>query len=237
MNNNSWIIWNTLVKTDYKITYITINVNYIPNVIYRNSLEIKIKFENHDMIEKFSNLVFKQYGIDIRFNIYDNSFDIELKNSNPTHMLDNKNILECLLFPPDVDCIEIVVLSNQSFFSDTPHIKLLNLSENLHQLKIYSQFISFDLSNLPTDIILLDVSECESKLNLDYLPWGLKILNLPNIKQRNFNNSYNLSDLSNLPLSLIQINVGHIVFKSIKDLIETFDKKIKQQIELNNKIN
>ena len=249
MNNNAWIIWNELVKTDCKITHMTIFVYYIPTDIYRNSLEINIKFENHNVIEKFSNFVFKKYGIDIRVDTLYNSFEIELKNSNPTHNINNC-ILENLKFPSNVESINIRNHLDINSLSNISNIKLFNLPENLHQLSISSSDVLFDLSNLPTSLYSLDISECEHKINLDYLPCGLKVLYLPQLpvilkdnfnysydlsdlstlpyvlKDNNFIYYYNLSDLSNLPSSLIEINLGHVIFKSTDDLIKRFHEKI-----------
>lgn len=224
MNNNTWIIWNELVKTNYKINDMTICINNNPINFHQNSLEIKIKFDNSKELEKFSNFVFIQYGIDIRIDTFDNSFEIELKNLNPNYKI-NKNLLENISFPINVDSIKIINYLNNTKDKKISLVKLFNLPENLHQLKIFSLSTSFDLSNLPTSLILLDISECEPKLNLDYLPCGLKILYLPEspvILKNNFNYSYNLSDLSNLPSSLIEINLGHVIFKSIDDLIKTW---------------
>lgn len=231
MNNNAWIIWNELAKNDYKIHHMIINVNYIQNNIYRNSLEIKIIFENYDLVEKFSNFVFKQYGIDIHVNTWDNSFEIELKNKNISYV--PNSIMENLTFPPNTENIEIIEYC--AFDTEISTIKLFNLPENLLQLKISSSNILFDLSNIPSKLFLLDISGCANKLNLDYLPEGLKILYLPDlpyIKQNDFNYSYNLSDLSNLPNSLIEIIAGYLNFKSTKDLMKTFDEKICHEIKL-----
>jgi hypothetical protein len=228
MNNNSWIIWNELVKTDFKINFMTIILNYVCANVNRNSLEIKITFENHDTIEKFSNQIFKQYGIDTSFNKNGNSIEIELKNSNHTHDTNNC-ILENLKFPSNVESIEIINGFNIYTFISISNIKLFNLPDNLSQLKISSSGILFDLSNLPTSLFLLNISECIPKLNLDYLPNGLKILYLPGLYitiKSYFNYSYNLSELSNLPSSLIQINLGHVDFKSINDLMKTLNQKV-----------
>lgn len=235
MNNDGWIIWNELVKTNYKINYMRIILNYVSTNVNYNSLEIKIIFENYDIVEKFSNSVFKQYGLDTRVDRIDNSFEIELKNSNPTQNTNNC-IIENLIFPSNVESIEII--SGFSILSNLSNIKLFNLPENLSQLKISSFGILFDLSNLPTSLFLLDISECGPKLNLDYLPIGLKILYLPGfpvIIPCVLNYSYNLSDLSNLPHSLIQINLGHVDFKSINDLMNSFNKKVihEQKLALN----
>lgn len=198
-----------------------------------NSFEIEIKFENIDTLIKFSNLIFKQYGIDIHINTYNDTFNVELKDLKPTHSAQhtNKNILDNLSFPPNVENIVIVVNLNVFNHNYISTIELCNLPENLTQLKIYSHSILFNLSNLPTNIFLLDISECIPKLNLDYLPGGLKILYLPVfpcMKKHNFTYSYNLTNLINLPSSLIEINFGYVVFKSLKDLINSFDKTINE---------
>jgi len=199
------------------------------NKIFAEKFEVKGDFSGQEV----NSLEFvKQYGIDIHIDIYDNSFQIELKNLNHTHHTNNC-ILENLIFPSNVENIEII--NNINYYnllniSNISNIKLYNLSENLLQLKISSSGILFDLSNIPTSLFLLDVSECKLKLNFDYLPIGLKILYLPEfpiLVKDNYNYPYNLSDLSNLPSSLIQINIGYSInFKSIDDLMKTFDKII-----------
>lgn len=197
----------------------TIYINYVSNIVYRNILEIKIEFENYNIVDKFSNFIFKKYGFDIHVYAYDNSFQIELKNTNITHV--ENSIIENLTFPPNTENIEII---EDCFFDpNISTIKLFNLSENICQLKISSSNILFDLSNLPSSLFLLDISECVNKLNLDYLTEGLKILYLPNfayIKKNNFDYIYNLSDFLNLPNSLIEINIGNLKFKSTNDLIK-----------------
>ena len=226
MNNNAWIIWNTLLETDYKIDNLIINIDYHTLNIHINCLEIKIKFENNKTLEKFSNYVFTQYGIYINVDTYDNSFEIELKNTNSNYQT-KKNLLENLLFPPNINSIEITNGFNICTENSYTLTKLFNLPENLSQLKISSTKMLFDLSNLPTNLILLDISECILKLNLDYLPYGLKILYLEKlfvIKKQDFYYSYNLKDLSNLPTSLIEIHFRNVIFKSTTDLIKTFDK-------------
>lgn len=229
MNNNAWIIWNELVKTDYKILYITIYMNYVPNYNLSNSLEIEIEFFNYDMIEKFKKEIFKQYGIDINDNY--SKFKLELKNLNTTHHATN-NILSHLAFPPNVENIEIIEITTKNIkihLLKNKTIELHNLPKNLSQLKLSSLNFSFDLSNLPLGLFLLEISECEQKINLDYLPGGLKILYLPPAPL--FKNVtydyYDLIDLSNLPLSLIEIHFGYIVFSSIGSLMKSFDEKIK----------
>lgn len=216
MNNNAWIIWNELTKTDYKIDSITINICNSNSSLWYNLLEIKVKFEFFDDVNMFSNKIFKKYGIDIHVDTYNYSFDVELKKSQ-YNMLDN------LKFPSNVNSIKIlscIIVCNESNV-----IKLFNLPENLCQLKIISLYQLFDLSNIPTNLILLDISECEQKINLDYLPEGLKILYLPEIKNNKPTN-YIINDLSNLPSSLIEINIGTIIFVSTKDLMKTFNEKV-----------
>lgn len=239
--NNGWTIWNEFIKLDCKINYINLEYDYTPGVICNDWYNIKIEFENYDMIENFSNMIFKKYGIDINVNIYDGTFEIQLKNSNSNSTNNiNNSILENLIFPPNVETIEIThnyIYDRFNLFKfKYPNIKLFNLPKNIHQLKICSSSTTlFDLSNLPTSLILLDISGCESKLNLDYLPNGLKVLYLPNFLFPKNNYSYNLSDLLNLPSSLIEINIGRVYcVNSVDDLIKKYDEKIKHEIKLNN---
>lgn len=225
MNNNDWIIWNELVKTDYSIKYIEIFINYDPSKFYHNILEVKIEFSHHDSIEEFSNIIFKKYGIDIHVEIYNNSFEIELKNLTSTYQ---KSILDTLIFQPNVECVNII--NHLSTYSHKI-IELCNLPEKLSQLKILTSNTPFNLSNLPTGLLSLDLSESKPKLNLDYLPQGLKVLYLPYlqpIEKYNCDYPYDLKSLSNLPSSLIEIYIDNTVFKSINDLMKTFDEKIEK---------
>lgn len=239
MNNNAWIIWNELIKSDYIIKSLNIRVSYYPLTPYYNTLEIKIIFDDFNFLEKFTNDIFKNFGLDIHIDNYDNSFVLELKNSNQTHETNN-NILENLKFPYNV--ITIIITEKYNYYEYKYDVKLHNLPKNLSQLKISSTKISFDLSNLPTSLILLDIESTTNKFNLNYLPDSLKILYLPkmsfihcDVNNEYFSYVYELKDLMNLPSSLIEINIktgndcrigenNNIVYKSTKELIDNFKK-------------
>jgi len=231
MNSNAWIIWNELVKSNFDIDHIIIHHHIVQtnsNVIL---LEIEVQIDNFESFNNFSIQMFKKHCIDINFNNFSNSFKFELAFEKDNE----KNFtFEKLEFPPNVNNIQIIIENLNQNVPDFYPIKF-NLPEKLSQLKIISA-VPVDLTNLPTNLFLLDISETECKLNLDYLPDSIKILYLPNIPvilKKNYKYLYKLSDLSNLPSSLIEIHICYEFFESTKKLIEKFDEKTEYLIGLN----
>lgn len=217
MNSNAWVIWNELVKFKENIKYITME-------IFTGFLDIEIIFDNNS--ELFSKKIFEQINHILYIN--DSTFLLKLQITNESHII---NLFEKLYYPPNVNTMIIVINTpfSEAISCVYDCIKLLNLPECLEQLKIISS-IPFDLSNLPTGLFLLDISESKCKFNLDYLPNSLKVLYLPElplIQSNKYQYIYKLTNLSNLPSSLIEINIGtnrNIVWTSIEELIKNFDK-------------
>lgn len=206
-------IWDELVKSEYQLKLIEI-------IIETKLLEIHIIFDNYCDLNNFTNDIFNKY--------FHSMNNIEISNNSLWINFNHITIhtFETLNYPSNVNMIKILVnnetskLIKSSFYK----IKLFNLPTNLTQLKILSLY-PFDLSNLPTTLILLDIEETECKFNLDYLPDSIQILYLPNIITSKI---YKLLDLSNLPSSLVEINFSNfIIYKSIDELMEKFKNDFK----------
>lgn len=206
-------IWDELVKSEYQLKLIEI-------IIEAKLLEIHIIFDNYCDLNNFTNDIFNKY--------FHSMNNIEISNNSLWISFNHTTIdtFETLNYPSNVNMIKIMVKNEIQNLIKSPfyQTKLFNLPENLTQLKIISLY-PFDLSNLPTQIILLDIQETECKFNLDYLPDSIQILCLPNIIT---SKNYKLLDLSNLPHSLVEINFGNfIIYKSIGELMEKFNKDFK----------
>jgi len=227
-----WIIWNELVKSNY-------NIKCIEMLITSVYIDIQISFENYNSIEHFSLKIFKQINQRLNTNVNNNLLQLclhKINDDNPVNLFENLN------YPQNVHRIIIMVdsLSSKIFLSNTNCFKLFNLPEQLEELKIISS-IPFDLSKLPTKIFLLDILNSKCKFNLDYLPDSIKIiylselLNFFDMTQEDNEYQYKLSDLINLPSSLIEINIGHpcknIVYSSVQKLIKNFEKDINLLVE------
>lgn len=212
-------IWNELVETNYQLETIEITIG-------TKLLEINIIFNNYNDLDDFTNDIFNKY--------YHSMNNINPSNNSLLLNLFHTTIdtFETLNYPPNVNMIKIMVRNEIQKLIKSPfyQTKLFNLPTNLAQLKIVSKF-PFDLSNLPTQIILLDIAESPCKFNLDYLPDSIQILYLPPVvktTRNDFNYFYKLLDLSNLPSSLVEINLGNfIIYKSIGELMEKFNKDFK----------
>ena len=206
-------IWDELVKSEYQLKLIEITIE-------AKLLEIHIIFDNYCDLNNFTNDIFNKY--------YHSMNNIEIPNNSLWINLFHTTIytFETLNYPSNVNMIKILVNNEISKLIKSLfyQIKLFNLPANLKQLKILSSY-PFNLTNLPTQLILLDIQEIECKFNLDYLPDSIQILSLPNIITSKI---YKLLDLSNLPYSLVQINFGNfIIYKSIGELMEKFNKDFK----------
>ena len=206
-------IWDELVKSEYQLKLIEI-------IIETKLLEIHIIFDNYCDLNNFTNDIFNKY--------FHSMNNIEISNNSLWINLFHTTIdtFETLNYPSNVNMIKIMVKNEIQNLIKSPfyQTKLFNLPENLTQLKIISLYL-FDLSNLPTQIILLDIEETECKFNLDYLPDSIQILYLPNIITSKI---YKLLDLSNLPSSLVEINFSNfIIYKSIDELMEKFKNDFK----------
>lgn len=206
-------IWDELVKSEYQLKLIEI-------IIEAKLVEIHIIFDNYCDLNNFTNDIFNKY--------FHSMNNIEISNNSLWINLFHTTIdtFETLNYPSNVNMIKIMVKNEIQNLIKSPfyQTKLFNLPENLTQLKIISLY-PFDLSNLPTQIILLDIEETECKFNLDYLPDSIQILYLPNIITSKI---YKLLDLSNLPSSLVEINFSNfIIYKSIDELMEKFKNDFK----------
>jgi hypothetical protein len=212
--SNDKIIWRELVQTKYILSNIEIQIGL-------QTIAINITFNNYNDLSNFTNYIFNKYYQTLT-NIDPYSKSLQLNLNINYYILDLFEILE---YPSNINIMKIIIDSrtHNSIKSYKKSIKLNNLPSNLSQLKIIS-LVPFDLCNLPTQIFLLDISECECKLNLDYLPDSINILYLPELSITTDDYFYKLSDFENLPKSLIEINFGiNIVYKSTKELMEKID--------------
>lgn len=206
-------IWDELVKTDYQLESIEITIG-------SKILEICIIFNNLNDLDNFTNYIFTKYYYSINnVNISDYSFSLNL-------FYTTIDTFEMLDYPSNVSIIKIYnnvcvkTLPETQIYS----IKLLNLPPNLSQLKIISHN-PFNLSNLPQQLILLDLAESPCKFNLDYLPNSIQILYLHNIYEIIQMKIYKLEDLSNLPSGLVEINFGNYKkYNSTDELMKKFNK-------------
>ncbi len=233
MNNKAWTIWRELLKSNYDIDHVYIQPRYYPSNPNTIFMELEVCVENYPVFHEFSIGMFKKYYYDINYNIFSKSFkiDLELKNDN------NENYsFEKLEFPSNTNSITIRIeifetlkynLSGgflPSFFPTK-----FNLPKKLSDLRIISS-IPIDLSNLPTNLFLLDISESDCKFNLDYLPDSIKVLYLPSFTQivdnSKYKYPYTLGDLSNLPSSLTRIKTGDLDYSSVNKLIKNFNSQL-----------
>lgn len=193
-------IWIELVKTNYYLKSIEIEIHLC-------SIDMNIIFNNFNDLNNFKNMIFNKYYHCINNMDYSN-------NSLLLYLFVNNHVIsffESIQYPSHTNVIKIIINSNTSknILRDEKLIKLNNLPMCLLQLKIISN-IAFDLTNLPNKLFLLDISECESKLNLNYLPDSIQILYLPPTTMQNntiFEHDkyiYSFDDLSNLPSSLVK---------------------------------
>jgi hypothetical protein len=219
--SNDKIIWKELVQTKYILSNIEIQIEV-------QTIVINICFDNYVDLKNFENYIFNKYYQTLT-NIEPYSKSLQLNLNINNYILDFFEILE---YPSNTNILNIYIDSktSNSIKMYKNLINCNNFPSNLSQLKIIS-LVPFNLSNLPTQIFLLDISECECKLNLDYLPDSINILylpKLPRIQKINDKYFYKLSDLINLPKSLIEINFGintNNIYKSTKELIDLFIKK------------
>lgn len=210
-------LWNELIEFNSSFNEIELHIN-------SRSIIISVKFDSDKDQINFCDKIFVKYNHIIN-SVRSNelSFVFYCHIFYAGEIQDTIKIFESLNFPSNVNMMKIMC----GLEIDNDAIKLNNLPENLSQLKIISAS-SFDLSNLPTQIFLLDISESNCKFNLDYLPSSLKVLYLPFMFLTNGNNyqnnhSFKFEDFLNLPSSLTEINIGSngkIVYNTTKEFVE-----------------
>ncbi len=225
MNNKAWTIWRELLKSNYDIDHVYIQPRYYPSNPNTIFMELEVCVEKYPVFNEFSIQMFKKYYIDINYNTFFKSFkiDFELKNDN-----NERYSFEKLEFPSNTNSITIRIESIKSGLPSFFPTKF-NLPEKLSDLRIISP-IPIDLSNLPTNLFLLDISESDCKFNLDYLPSSIKVLYLPSFTQivdnSKYKYPYTLGDLSNLPSSLTRIKTGDPDYSSVNKLIKNFNSQL-----------
>lgn len=207
-------IWNELIQTNYSIEKINIHIfNY-------TNIGIEIKFVNLKDLIKLSEHIFNLIYISLIFDYTNNTTNLYLD-------IDLINKPYNLSFPSNVNELELMInddLSTNIKFVQNIFNLLKNLPENLYQLKINTS-IPFDISNLPTKLFLLDITNSYYKFDINYLPNSIKILYLPSInlykiKSQNSEYIYKLDDFMNLPTSINEINFGEVCIISNKKIID-----------------
>lgn len=199
-------IWNELVKTNYEINTILIDV---PG---KKFITLEVHFLNQNDLDKFIQEIFDSKYLTMNSSPYNLSIIITLSCINPQ---DYFKFLQTIEFPENINNIGINVSTNINNLSNKyEFIGTLNLPAKLKTLKIASS-IPFDLSNLPNQLtgLYLGLSEC--KFNLDFLPESLTELELPT--QNKF---YTRDDLINLPIGLSKISDGYFKYSSVNQIIK-----------------
>lgn len=195
-------IWYKLIEQNYQIEKITISTDKFSS--------IEIIFLNVCDLEKFRQLIFDFMYWDI---------------------FTTCNLTQLTLFVK----IDLDFFSRMDYPKFTKQLLLFNSidSENVISLGLLSSVLEkiiiiskvpFDLTNLPNQLVFLDLSGCTGlrKFNFDYLPESLKILKLSYTDGQNKNSIYDLNDLQNLPSSLNEIYIGNKFFCSTKDVLKNY---------------
>ena len=204
-------IWNELVKTNYEINTILIDVSG------KKFITLEVHFLKQDDLNEFIQMIFVSKYLTLNSDHYNSSIIITLSCINPQ---DYFKLLQTIEFPQNINNIGINIPSSTNILSDKPElIGALNLPVKLKTLKIISS-VPFDLSNLPNQLTGLYLGSSECKFNLDSLPESLTELELP-MK----NKFYTRDDLINLPVGLIKISVGYKIYSSVNQIVEQKELK------------
>lgn len=212
-------VYNELNKRLYPID--SIKCHYLGMFV-----KLIITFSTVEDLEEFKKLVYKQLNLNILtgLEIY-NKHDIESILLISGEYINNFNILHKKLFfkfPSDDlikfpdNTLKFILENNINCFPQFMN----NLPKKIKSLRIWS-IVSGDFSNLPTELIELDINQY--KCNLDYLPEGLKILKIYQTDGTICNSHYISDDFGNLPIGLEYICINNKIFKSTKELIEKYN--------------
>lgn len=206
-------IYNEICNSDYWIEKIIVNID-----IRKKFITLGIFYQNENELVDFLEYLLKNKNLDINSDIYNKSITITLIINKDESYFDY--VCTKLFFPSNTNTIVFVCLEDIK----NTIVKINNLPERLRMLKIQSQ-TTFDLTNLPNNIIMLDLSESNFNLNLDYLPSSISVLWLPyyNLPKKGHDkNSFKLNDLMNLPSSITEIHIGEFTHKSVEDVIKNY---------------
>lgn len=198
-------IWNKLVEQNYPIEKITISVD--------NFSYIEIIFEKNSDLEKFRELIFSLMYVDISPICNSSQLSLFVKI--------DLDFLNKIIYPKFTEQIHIY-----NSIETENAINLGILPQELKKLIIISSD-PFDLTNLPNQLVFLDLSGCTGwkKFNLDYLPESLKILKLAYTDDLGGQTIYGIKDFQNLPSSLNEIFIGNMFFNSFEELIKNYQIK------------
>lgn len=175
-------------------------------------VELKVVFSTIDDLEKFKKLVFTQLNLNIKTGI---DFFEQVKQKNLFNINDMKKshyeemVKQISFYIPTNALIkfpEYTIGLSIINFGDN-NLPLYNLPSNLKKLRINS-FAPCDLSNLPSNLIELELEYC--KCNLDNLPPSLKILKIDSIV-------YPINNFINLPPNLTHMEICDKIYNSVDD--------------------
>lgn len=214
-------IYDEIQNCNHQIDKIIVYVDSKKKFI---TLTIFFQSENEllSLLESLSKI-----NLELNSDMYNSSIIITLiidKNESYLDFISKK-----LFFPPNISSIEYCI--NLTKRDEKSHIKINNLPSKLLELKITSEII-FDLSVLPNNIKILNLSGSKFAFNLNYLPNSIEILYLPfpydsrNLIFTIFNKKklFELEDLMNLPSSIKEIYIDNNKYNSIEYLIQNFSE-------------
>lgn len=198
-------VWYKLIEQNYSIEKIIISAD--------NILSIDIIFLKISDLEKFRELIFDMMYFDIYKTCDSTKFTLFVNI--------DLNFLEKIVYPKSTKEINIFKV-----FDTNKIINLGQLPPELKKLIIISS-VPFDLTNLPNQLEILDLSGCTGwkKFNLDYLPESLKLLKLPYTDEMGGKTIYEVKDLQNLPITLNEIYIGNMFFNSVEDVLQKYKVK------------
>lgn len=202
------IIYNELVQSDYAIKTIRVCAKF-------THIEIEIEFEETKQAVDFVVKIYNKYFI--HYNISDATLSLNINiNIQNNNWIDK---FEHIGWPTNTKEIIILIGTNVMNVNNCMRcIKLSNIPNKIIQLEISSCML-FELNNLPTSLICLDLSKSTRIFNLDYLPSSLQILKLP---PHNIQTTYKYSHVQNLPSTLIDIYHGSAHYNNLSSFLNSY---------------
>lgn len=211
---SAYDFWKKIVNINYPVKQLYVEVQ-------SNQLEIDIKFNDN---KEYFDFLKKLYSLQpYSFTDSDTNCDSLLI------YIPSDNIEELAkYFPFPSNIKNIIIRTKLEKTLQAKQIDFLNLPAGLENLTLIKQGdINFKLTNCPINLSTLDVSNVAEKINLSYLPNGLKNLYLPNSYlslENKYYYIYTYEELYNLPSSLVNIIIGKKKFNSVETLLENYSK-------------